>query len=194
MSVPPGGGSAPNSPAGDPDPDGPFSGPIWQEGGPQIAPGLAGILGLPDPSTLIIDNFTEGTVLGHSAAWWQAFWASFLSWRNFAQSATGAWKGGYYSCIGNEMFPFKGLLAAAGAKAGEEAITETAGENASTIAGAYYHLTDGRFTAWGKYSKVLVPKAASGIETRLKWAKVGGWLVTDAELAHAEYTCRDRAR
>jgi len=31
---------------------------------------------------------------------------------------------------------------------------------AEKVAGAYYHFTDGRFTAWGRSSKVLVPKAA----------------------------------
>jgi RHS repeat-associated protein len=49
MSVPPGGGSAPNAPVGDPDPNGPFSGPIWQEGGPQIAPNLASLILPIDP-------------------------------------------------------------------------------------------------------------------------------------------------
>src|SRR5262249_41458713 len=58
-----------NPPAGDPDPDGPFSGPIWQEGGPQIAPtgNLAALLGLQMPSPFIIDNWTtdqNGNVIG----------------------------------------------------------------------------------------------------------------------------------
>ena len=46
--------------AGDPDPDGPFSGPIWQEGGPQIPLGNWGfLLGKPDPQSPIIFNATE---------------------------------------------------------------------------------------------------------------------------------------
>jgi hypothetical protein len=50
-------GADPNTTAGDPDPDGPFSGPIWQEGGPQIPTtgNLYQILGLPNPPMLIFD-------------------------------------------------------------------------------------------------------------------------------------------
>jgi hypothetical protein len=50
-------GVAPCTDAGDPDPSGPFSGPIWQEGGPQIpiTGNLYQILGLPNPLTLIFD-------------------------------------------------------------------------------------------------------------------------------------------
>ena len=44
-----------------------------------ITPGLAGILGLPDPSLLIIDDFTDGT-LGQSAAWWNKYWATLAYW------------------------------------------------------------------------------------------------------------------
>ena len=47
----------------------------------------------------------------------------------------------------------------------------------------------GRFTAWGKSSKVLVPQAAEKIGTAGNFIKIGGWLVTDAELAHAIYKC-----
>ncbi|HVB57031.1 MAG TPA: RHS repeat-associated core domain-containing protein [Candidatus Acidoferrales bacterium] len=58
----------PDPSAGDPDPDGPFSGPIWQEGGPQIPTGnLAVLLGVPNPSPFIIDNWTTdayGNVVG----------------------------------------------------------------------------------------------------------------------------------
>ena len=46
-----------NPSAGDPDPSGPFSGPIWQEGGPQIAAtgNLYQLLGLPNPPMLVFD-------------------------------------------------------------------------------------------------------------------------------------------
>ena len=88
---PPASNTSPNPPAGDPDANGPFSGPIWQEGGPQIPPtgNLAVLLGVPDPSLLIIDNFTEGTVWGHNSAWWKAFFSNFLgnfgSWSFYGQ-------------------------------------------------------------------------------------------------------------
>ncbi len=64
---PPNPGDNPNPPSGDPDPNGPFSGPIWQEGGPQIPTGnLAALLGLQMPSPFIIDNWTNnnGTIVG----------------------------------------------------------------------------------------------------------------------------------
>jgi hypothetical protein len=53
--------------AGDPDPNGPFSGPIWQEGGPQVPVGnFAFLLGLPSYSPFIINNWTDdnGSVVG----------------------------------------------------------------------------------------------------------------------------------
>ncbi|MGH9690164.1 MAG: hypothetical protein ACRD4C_03530 [Candidatus Acidiferrales bacterium] len=54
----------------DPDPNGPFSGPIWQEGGPQIPTGnLAELLGAPDAPGMIIDNWTtdqNGNVIGET--------------------------------------------------------------------------------------------------------------------------------
>lgn len=126
---------------------------------------------------------------GNNFSWWGAFGSNLFSWQNIKQNTKDAWNNGYYPCIGNEMFPFKGLFAAGGAVFAEHFGLEAAGAAAPDLAGAYYHFTDGRFTAWGSSSNVLVPEAAEGIRGALQWAKVGGLAVTDLELAHAIYTC-----
>jgi hypothetical protein len=113
------------------------------------------------------------------------FTKSFFS----LQPQIDAWNKGYYSCIGDKMIPFKGLLAAAGAKAAEEVATHAAEKGGSWLAGAYYHFTDARFTAWGKSSEVLVPEMAAKISAVAKGLSVVGWALTDVELAHAIYEC-----
>jgi hypothetical protein len=187
-------GTSPNPPDGTLTSDDPFSGETNGIpnglGIPSL--GLPGILGIPSALSVIFDATNGGA--GGVATWWTTFLSTLFSWQNIKAAQQVAVHKGWYSCIGNEMFPFKGLIAAGAAKAGEEAIAETVGSNASSIAGAYYHLTDGRFTAWGEYSRVLVPRAAGTIEAGPKLAKIGGWIITDAELAHAEYTCRGRAQ
>ena len=60
-----------------------------------------------------------------------------------------------------------------------------------TIAGAYYHATDARFTAWGKYSKVLVPRAAGKLATLAEKASPYGWAVFEVEAGHALYSCTE---
>ncbi len=121
--------------------------------------------------------------------WWAAFVGNLGSWQTTKATQKEAWNKGYYSCIGNEMFPFKGLISWASAQFFEHGAIEAADAAAPKLAGAYYHFTDGRFTAWGRYSNVLVPEAAEAIRGVLKWVKVGGLATTDAELAHAIYTC-----
>ena len=96
---------------------------------------------------------------------------------------------GYYRCMGDKLIPFKGLGAAAGAKVVEEVTTHAAETYGSRLAGAYYHLKDGRFTAWGRSSKVLVPRAAANVATVAKGVSIVGWAVTDIEGAHAIYEC-----
>jgi len=119
----------------------------------------------------------------------KAFFSDLLSWKSWKQSEVDAWNKGYYSCIGDEILPFKGLLAAGAAKLGEEAVTKAAEEKGSWLAGTYYHFTDGRFTAWGRSSKVLVPKAAARIGMVVKGINFAGWALTDIELAHAIHSC-----
>ena len=119
--------------------------------------GLPGILGVPNGPGVIF-NATNGA--GGFATWWISFLSALFSWQNMKAAQEIAVQKGWYGCIGNEMFPFKGLIAAGAAKVGEEAIAETVGGNASNVAGAYYHLTDGRFTAWGsilRFSSLVLP-------------------------------------
>jgi RHS repeat-associated protein len=124
--------------------------------------------------------------------WWRDFFKDLFSLDSFGQAQQNAWDRGYYSCIGNKLFPFKGLAAAAGAKATEEAVTHAAEKGGSKLAGAYYHFTDGRFTAWGKSSKVLVPELAESIAKVAKGVNIAGWVLTDVELAEAIHTCSER--
>lgn len=72
---------------------------------------------------------------------------------------------------------------------GEEAVTKASEKKGSWLASAYYHFTDGRFTAWGRSSKVLVPKAAESIGKIAKGVNVAGWALTDIDLANAIRKC-----
>jgi len=124
---------------------------------------------------------------GNSWAW--DFVTNLFSWQDFGAAQIDAQNKGYYKCLGNEMIPFKGLIAAAAAKGAEELATNAAGSYGSSLAGAYYHFTDGRFTAWGASSRVLVPNAAAKIAQAAKVVSAVGWLATDIEGAHAIYKC-----
>jgi RHS repeat-associated protein len=128
----------------------------------------------------------------NAASWWGAFLSDLFSWESFGAAQINAQNKGYYNCIGDKMVPFKGLFAAAGAKAAEEVATHAAETNGSRLAGAYYHFTDGRFTAWGRSSKVLVPSAAGNIGRVAKGVSAVGWALTDIEGAHAIYECSGR--
>lgn len=98
-----------------------------------------------------------------------------------------AWNKGYYNCLAKKTAG--GATAPVVTHAVGMAATNAVESGASTIAGAYYHFTDGRFTAWGKYSKVLVPKAAPIIEKGVNAANAASWAATDYELGHAIGTC-----
>lgn len=91
--------------------------------------------------------------------------------------------------MGNELFPYKGIIAATGTELGKEGAIEAANNSASKIAGIWYHFTDARFTAWGKYSKVLVPKATPIVKTAIQGLNGVSWATTDYELASAINTC-----
>jgi len=80
-------------------------------------------------------------------------------------------------------------LAGGLAKVGEELGTQGVEMSAPALAGAYYHLTDARFTAWGASSKVMVPQLATKIQLGAKMLSGVGWAVTDAVLAQAIYSC-----
>ena len=76
-----------------------------------------------------------------------------------------------------------------GTELGKEGAIEAANKSASKIAGIWYHFTDGRFTAWGKYSKVLVPKATPVVRSAVKGLNTVGWAATDYELGRAINAC-----
>jgi hypothetical protein len=122
-----------------------------------------------------------------NSSWWGAFFSDLFSWQSAKQAQKDAWNKGYYSCLLNKNAGT--ALAPVFTHAAGEIATQAVEKNAPTIAGTYFHFTDGRFTAWGKYSKVLVPEAASSIRVWAERANVVGWVVFDAELAHSIYEC-----
>jgi len=169
-------------------------------------PGLTGgfeeAAGLPTLGDVDCDPFCGAAPAGGNApsidyAWWAGLGAGLgrLAWQHmvgndqdYLQSQVDAWNRGYYSCVG------KGL--AGGVT--PPLVTHTLGVIATNatesaapkIAGTIYHFTDGRFTAWGKYSKVLVPGRAATIA---KWANrldVAGWALFDYELVKTIGECK----
>lgn len=118
-----------------------------------------------------------------------AFISQLFSWHNFTQSVGDAYNNGYYSCVfnGGGSGSVKNVVAG---KAIEEGSAQVLQGTAALQAGAYYHFTDARFTAWGKYSKVLVPKAAAKITAVVEAANAVGWAYTDYELAKGLIVCK----
>jgi RHS repeat-associated protein len=126
-------------------------------------------------------------VLGLS--WPAAFLGDLTSLSSYAQAQQGAWNKGYYACLGSEMFgspfsPGNNHLYLEGAN---QVIENTS--LPERAAGVFYHFTDARFTAWGRYSKVLVPRAAKAIRLGAEKVNVAGWALTDVEMAKAINTC-----
>jgi hypothetical protein len=83
------GGTSPNPPAGDPDPDGPFSGPVWQEGGPQITPSLAGLILPTDPACEFGACTGFGFTSGNGSPQWKSY-VDYLDWLRNALTLTGS--------------------------------------------------------------------------------------------------------
>ena len=119
-------------------------------------------------------------------AWWGAFFSG-ITWQNIKQSQVDAWNKGYYKCVGRGLAG--GVAAPVVTHAVGMAATNAAERAAPTIAGAYYHFTDGRFTAWGRYSEVLVPRLAPKIATAAKALDVAGWAYFDYELVDTIRGC-----
>jgi hypothetical protein len=118
--------------------------------------------------------------------WWGYFFSG-INWQNIKQSQVDAWNKGYYKCAGKGLFG--GAAAPAVTHLVGMAATNATESAAPGIAGAYYHFTDARFTAWGKYSKVLVPRLASRIAAASKALDVAGWAYFDYELANTIHEC-----
>ncbi len=121
--------------------------------------------------------------------WWKAFFSSLFSWQNAKQAQIDAWNNGYYKCLAQKNLP--GFSAAATTHVAGEVAGETASHFGPQIAGAYYHFTDARFTAWGKYSKVLVPEAAGSIKVWAGRLNAAGWAYADYELAKSIGECSE---
>jgi RHS repeat-associated protein len=86
------------------------------------------------------------------------------------------WESGYYECYLKCLTGPFGVFA--GAHIGLELGSEKIGEMSAKT---YYHLTDKRFQAWGKFSKKLVPQLTGKIAKFIKggaatWLAVDAWL------------------
>ena len=120
----------------------------------------------------------------------QVYLGSLLSLKDTVTTTKGAWKNGYFGCVfsgGRNETSGKAVAT----KVAEKVAAETAlsRKAATYVARAKFGLTDGRFTAWGKYSKVLVPRAAANIAPWLARANVAAWVYTDAQLARGLTKC-----
>jgi len=100
--------------------------------------------------------------------------------KDFLNGIREAWRKGYYRCLVEKNIP--GFSGTATAHVVTDVATEAANHFAPQLAGAYYHFTDRRFSAWGKYSKVLVPQAAASIELWAGRLNVAAWAYADYEL------------
>ena len=133
--------------------------------------------------------FDTAGINGGNSSWWGAFFSDLFSWQSAKQAQVDAWNKGYYKCLGKKTAG--GATAPLVTHAVGVAATNAAESGASTIAGAYFHFTDGRFTAWGKYSQVLVRNLAPKIATAAKVLDVAGWAYFDYELANAINECSE---
>ena len=129
----------------------------------------------------------QGQNVGHVPNIDLEWWGAFFSWKNLKQSQKDLWNNGVYKCLLHKNLP--GLSGTATVLAGGHVASETADKLAPRIAGSYYHFTDARFTAWGRFSKVLVPKAAGTIRLWAGRANVAALAYTDIELARSGFEC-----
>jgi len=92
------------------------------------------------------------------------------------------WDTGYYDCYARCMgIPLS-------VKAFEELYLHASGPE--WTARTWYHFRDKRFTAWGKYSKVLVPRAVTKITPIARGASAVGSLVLIYESIHCIKKCK----
>ncbi len=111
--------------------------------------------------------------------------------QNYVSANIEAYKKGYWPCIAGKMFGLRGIAVIhASMEAGAQAVES----NGSTLVGAYYHFTDGRFTAWGRSSKVLVPNGVAKVARFAKGLSAVSWAVTDVELFSAVSECSAQLR
>ncbi len=104
---------------------------------------------------------------------------------NLLQNELQAWKNGYFACVASGG-DTNSNTRAAGAQLLEKGAEQGLDQAAPFAAGAWYHFTDARFTAWGSSSKVLVPQAAT--ITGVVDLAGGAW--TDFDLGTGLLTCK----
>jgi len=125
----------------------------------------------------------------YNFSWSGAFLSDLFSWQSAKQAQVDAWNKGYYTCLAKKNLP--GFSAAATTHAVTDVASETASRFAPQVAGAYYHFTDARFTAWGKFSQVLVPEAAASIKLWAGRLNAASWAFADYELAESLGACSE---
>ena len=148
-----------------------------------------------DAGAPLLTNFPNAGDPGPGSApiidwtWWSTFGSNFFSWESFGAAQIQAQDRGYYKCLKNDML---GKATAPVITHGAAvAVTQSAEHTASGLAGVWYHFTDGRFTAWGKYSTKLVPQLASKIKFGAKVLDAAGWAYFDYEGYKAIQACTE---
>jgi RHS repeat-associated protein len=107
---------------------------------------------------------------------------------NTGDAVRWAWDKGYYSCVAKDVAGFPAFTKGV-EEAGEKTLKNpTVGRK---IAGTWYHITDKRFTAWGKYSTKLVPAGAAKIANFVEKASPYGWLYFEGEVGKALGSCTE---
>jgi RHS repeat-associated protein len=146
-----------------------------------------GVLAI-DDSWWIWESLTRvqsWSIIGWDTNSWRAASRTMFCWEPYID----AQDKGYYHCFGEKVAG--GATAPLATHTVGVGATKAAEHNARAIAGAYYHFTDRRFTAWGKYSKVMVPSLAPKIATAAKVLDVAGWAYFDYEIGHAIKECSE---
>jgi RHS repeat-associated protein len=96
--------------------------------------------------------------------------------KNFFKGIKDAWNRGYFGCMAGEM---REPVVSHGSETAAISLAQRAAPDA---AGLYYWATDARFTAFGRTSKVLVPRLAGHIVETLEMVEGLGWVYFDAEV------------
>jgi RHS repeat-associated protein len=190
-----GGGPPPPPPAGQP----PLAGgggegymPVGVGGGeinPEILIGIIDLAPLAPgvyitPDGVVISVWTIGHKSSAFARWAAPAVAAASAFFSI-QAQEDALNSGYYACVASGGATMSNARAAFG-QGLETGAEQGAKAAAPKIAGAWYHFTDARFTAWGASSKVIVPRAAEAIGRAVD---VAGWAYTDYDLAMGLFRC-----
>ncbi len=132
---------------------------------------------------------SDVTLLGFNFTWTKNYLGTLSSWDNTVQAQKMALNNNYYGCVFNGGEPKGSAREAVADKLKEEAKFEAAEASSTSAARVWYGLTDARFKAWGRYSKVLVPQLSGKIAGVLEAGNAAGWVYTDAKLAGGLAVC-----